>query len=417
MKSEQEWIDEQPEFDEDILGDEVVPEEKLLERSDVKEKHARAIQYNVKDTELYDIMGVDPDATEDEIKRRYNQVGKLFSPTRQGADNPAAKARFQQISNAFVVLTNKEMRARYDKYGQDGIYGTDGLSTEDNDLINPQKLYNIMYGSDKFQNYIGRLAAASEATVGIERSSKITLVEARQLQKRRVTRLALHLAERLKKWTKGAQEEAKDDWNKEAEILCDANHGKDLVHVIGSAYSLSAVQFLGSFESGIGMPSISRWATRQHQALTFHGMTHAKKVENFAGDVKEISVEHEAKKGIAPSLTPGGGEIFENDSGVTAELFESIGKDVLEMLWTRTVVDVINTIHEACQMVLFDADLNDETRKLRGEGLEVLGEIFQNADYGQSTETEESEASYEEIAFYAVLDTIRKQEIASRNAA
>jgi len=67
-------------------------------------------------------------------------------------------------------------------------------------------------------------------------------------------------------------------------------------------------------------------------------------------------------------------------------------------------------------MTLFDADLNDETRKLRGKGLEVLGEIFQNAEYGQSPEILQSEAEYERIAFYAVLDTCAKQEIAARNA-
>lgn len=358
LKSEKEWIDEQPEFDEDILGDEVVPEEKLLERSDVREKKERAAEYGVFDTELYDVMGVDPDATVEEIKRRYNQVGKLFSPTRQGADNPAAKERYRQIGTAFVVLTNPEMRKRYDKGGMDLVYGdvpssaSEGGSDEKRlALVNPHTLYSIMYGGEKFLPYIGRLAAASEAAVGIQKSSKITLAEARMLQKRRVTRLALHLAARLKKWTKGLEDEARDDWENEAKVLCDASHGRQLVHLIGSSYALSAAQFLGSFESGIGMPSISRWANKQYLTLTQQGKKTAKKVENFAGDVKQIKLKHKTMSKLEAStdssaIGDGSGNTTIDDS-VTAELYDSIGKDVLEMLWTRTVVDVTNTIHEA----------------------------------------------------------------------
>jgi len=418
LKSEMEWIETQPEFDEDLLGDEAVPEDILMMRDDEQEKFARAREYGVHDTDLYDIIGVDPDATDEDIKRRYKQVGKLFSPTRQGADNPKAQARYQKIGTAYVILTNKEMRARYDKLGMDAIYG-EGAPEEKKmkELVNPAKLYGVMYGSDKFTAYIGRLAAASEASVGIQKSSKITMVEARLLQKRRVTRLAVQLAERLKKWTKGLHDEAVQDWEKEAELLCDANHGRQLVHLIGSAYSVSAAQFLGSFESGIGMPSIGRWAQKQYLTMTAGTKKTAKKVETFAGDVKHISLEHVAKSRFESSgaMRRQGGAAALEDS-VTVELFDAIGDDVLEMLWTRTAVDVTNTIHEASQMVLFDADLNDETRKMRGEGLERLGEIFQNAEYGQSEDSKESESEYEKIAFYAVLDTIRKQEIASRNA-
>jgi hypothetical protein len=42
--------------------------------------------------------------------------------------------------------------------------------------------------------------------------------------------------------------------------LSKASYGTELVHMIGKVYSLSAHQFLGSTDSGVGLPSISKWA-------------------------------------------------------------------------------------------------------------------------------------------------------------
>lgn len=412
LKSEKEWIETQPEYDEDILGEEVVPEDVRMERLPVDEAAQRAKRYDVKETDLYDTLGVDPDATTDDIKRRYAQLGKLFNPNRQGADNPAAAERFRKIGNAYVILTNPQFRQRYDEFGTEGIYGkpVDDDDKEDEPLVNPIELYGVIYGSEKFGPFIGRLAAASEAMVGTAKSSSITLVEARLLQKRRVTRLALQLAGRLKEWVNGDEDGARADWDAQARDLCDSFYGVQLVKLIGSVYSLSAAQFLGSFDSGIGMPSISKWAEKQMLGWKQTSSMTATKIEQFAGDVKATSLKHKAASTLISAEATG-----KRDS-VAEELYESIGRDVLEMLWTRTAVDVTNTIHETAQMVLFDMDLNDDTRKRRAEGLEALGQMFQEVKYDQSESTKDGQADYEKIAFYAVLDTIRRTEIASRNA-
>lgn len=88
----------------------------------------------------------------------------------------------------------------------------------------------------------------------------------------------------------------------------------------------------------------------------------------------------------------------------------------MEVLWTQTAIDVANTIHEAAQMVLFDQDKNADTRRYRGKGLEVLGQIFQSVYIEQPDEIKEAEAQYEKIVFFAVLDSVRRLEIAARDA-
>ena len=96
---------------------------------------------------------------------------------------------------------------------------------------------------NKFLDYFGRLAAATSARVGQEEDSKISLPKARLLQKRRVTRLALQLADRLKVWAEDKDEAlAKQQWIKEIEFLSEASYGIELIHVIGKVRVVSYIR-------------------------------------------------------------------------------------------------------------------------------------------------------------------------------
>ena len=48
----------------------------------------------VKETELYDILGVQPTATQSEIKKAYYKVAKETHPDKVGKDDPQAKEKF-----------------------------------------------------------------------------------------------------------------------------------------------------------------------------------------------------------------------------------------------------------------------------------------------------------------------------------
>ena len=69
--------------------------------------------------DYYDILGVDKDASEKEIKRAYRKLSKKYHPDISDADN--AEERFKEITEAYEVLSDEEMRARYDQYGHAGV--------------------------------------------------------------------------------------------------------------------------------------------------------------------------------------------------------------------------------------------------------------------------------------------------------
>jgi DnaJ family protein A protein 2 len=88
----------------------------------------------VKETKLYDILGVSPDATEQQLKTAYRK-GALKHHPDKNAHDPAAAEKFKEISHAYEVLNDAQKRQIYDQYGEEGLEqggaGGGGMGAED----------------------------------------------------------------------------------------------------------------------------------------------------------------------------------------------------------------------------------------------------------------------------------------------
>src|SRR5690242_4578014 len=62
----------------------------------------------------YEVLGVKPDATAEEIRKAYRKLAKQFHPD-LNPGKPAAEARFKAVSAAHDILSDPEKRARYDR--------------------------------------------------------------------------------------------------------------------------------------------------------------------------------------------------------------------------------------------------------------------------------------------------------------
>lgn len=67
--------------------------------------------------DFYDILGVDRDASEDEIKQAYRDKATEYHP--DVSDDPNAEEKFKQLQKAKDVLTDEEKRAAYDRLGHE----------------------------------------------------------------------------------------------------------------------------------------------------------------------------------------------------------------------------------------------------------------------------------------------------------
>jgi molecular chaperone DnaJ len=76
--------------------------------------------------DYYEVLGVERDASSDEIKRAYRKKALEFHPDRN-KDDPSSEARFKEAAEAYDILSSDEKRPRYDQFGHAGV-GSDGFS-------------------------------------------------------------------------------------------------------------------------------------------------------------------------------------------------------------------------------------------------------------------------------------------------
>ncbi|KAJ3105386.1 Type I HSP40 co-chaperone [Phlyctochytrium planicorne] len=91
----------------------------------------------VKDTKLYEILEVSPDASESDLKKSYRKLALKFHPDK----NPDAGEKFKEISHAYEVLSDPNKREVYDRYGEEGLNGDGGGPG-----MSPGDLFSHLFG-------------------------------------------------------------------------------------------------------------------------------------------------------------------------------------------------------------------------------------------------------------------------------
>jgi molecular chaperone DnaJ len=83
--------------------------------------------------DYYEVLGVNRDASPDDIKKAYRQMALKYHPDRNPGDEEAPN-RFKEAAEAYEVLSDPDKRQRYDRYGHAGLNGAafhDFRSAED----------------------------------------------------------------------------------------------------------------------------------------------------------------------------------------------------------------------------------------------------------------------------------------------
>lgn len=72
--------------------------------------------------DFYEVLGVSQTASDAEIKKAFRRQARECHPD-QNRDDPEAEEKFKELANAYKVLSDPDQRARYDRFGPDGLKG------------------------------------------------------------------------------------------------------------------------------------------------------------------------------------------------------------------------------------------------------------------------------------------------------
>jgi molecular chaperone DnaJ len=75
--------------------------------------------------DYYEILGVDKNATAEEIKKAYRKKAIQYHPDKNPG-NKEAEEMFKEAAEAYEVLSDPDKRSRYDRYGHSGVGGSAG---------------------------------------------------------------------------------------------------------------------------------------------------------------------------------------------------------------------------------------------------------------------------------------------------
>lgn len=108
--------------------------------------------------DYYEILGVAKSATKDDLKKAYRKLAMQYHPDRNPGDKES-EDKFKEAAEAYEILNNDDKRAKYDRFGHDGVrgsgYGSQGFSDINDIFSHFSDIFGSGGGSSIFDDFFG----------------------------------------------------------------------------------------------------------------------------------------------------------------------------------------------------------------------------------------------------------------------
>lgn len=124
----------------------------------------------------YEVLGVERNATEEDIKKNYRKLAMQYHPDRNSGDKEAEE-QFKEAAESYEVLSDREKRDIYDRYGHEGLINTGfrGFSGFEDIFSSFGSIFEDVFG---FSNGRSRSRTAARAGNDLRYDMKISFMDA-----------------------------------------------------------------------------------------------------------------------------------------------------------------------------------------------------------------------------------------------
>ncbi|EGV60531.1 DnaJ-domain-containing protein [Yamadazyma tenuis ATCC 10573] len=400
----------------------------------------------VKDTQYYDLLGVEATASDLELKKAYRKQAIKLHPDKN-PDDPEAASKFQELGEAYGILKDSDKRALYDELGVEGMQERQ-VNSEAAD-IDPAEFFSMVFGGDSFKDWIGELSMINdisktaeifedeEAEVGQEsvsgsvpasgdvavndnklsntdkkddvmtteginrrKNQKMTpekrekilalREERKQKEAQRIQELVDKLISKIDKYDSaqhnpGALADFKKRLDTEFEDMKIESFGIELLHLIGKIYRNQASARLSSSKT-FGVSKIFTNA-KTTAGTVKNGYSILKTALDAQASMEQMVAEQELlqQKEI----------LTDADHMRMAEMERLITGKFLATAWASTKFEVTGILNKVCQKLLNDKSLAKKEKNKRAKALHFIGEMMARVE--RSPEEAEEARIFEEM--------------------
>lgn len=126
--------------------------------------------------DYYEVLGVDKNATPDELKKAYRKLALKYHPDRNPGDKEAEE-KFKEAAEAYDVLSNPDKKTRYDQFGMagmDGGYAQGGMDM--NDIFSQfGSIFGDFFGGGGFRTGFTGFGGGNGATRRVLRGTNLRI--------------------------------------------------------------------------------------------------------------------------------------------------------------------------------------------------------------------------------------------------